>query len=176
LFGIAPTVPLVSFGSLKLAGGSGFYSNQRLYGPDGKLLMNFIDNNSDNFFTYQTTNNGTFALLVDSTYASYSGSYRLRLAHIPRAFVVPPGDEGGALRNEIWQEAILDPGDIDLWTFPANQGDSFRVSVTNVTWNAYTGFRVSITNQTAGFLAALKAFRSSRCRILCPAPELTRSW
>src|SRR5205823_2375863 len=100
-----------------------YYPFIRLYGPDGALLVSDFDA-SDAYISYRTTNSGTFTVLVGSAYQGDTGSYRLRFMHIPGAFVVPSGDEGGSLTNGANHDGVTDLGDEDIWSFTANAKDS----------------------------------------------------
>jgi len=77
------------------------------------------------------TNTGTFTVIVDDTVGTTAtGTYRITLAQSPGAVFVAAGDEGGPLTNGVTYEGNnLPPGDLDVWTFSANSGDSFAVRV-----------------------------------------------
>ena len=53
-----------------------------------------------------------------------SGTYILTLAKTGSAIVVSPGDEGGPMTNGVVHQGNLPVGDLDLWNFTANAGDS----------------------------------------------------
>ena len=57
----------------------------------------------------------------------------LHLAQIPEAFIVPAGDEGGPLTNGGNSTGTITLGDLDMWSFTANKGDSInlRLGTTN---------------------------------------------
>jgi hypothetical protein len=61
-----------------------------------------------------------------------TGLYRLTLARTPGSFVVPVGDEGGALVNGVATPGVIHLGDIDQWTFTASQGSTLTVSISEV--------------------------------------------
>src|SRR5437667_448187 len=77
----------------------------RIYGPNGLLIADSgINNGGDTVeeLALTATNSGTFTVLVsDSQNFFYggTGAYRLYFAHFPGPFVVPSGDEGGALTD-----------------------------------------------------------------------------
>lgn len=74
------------------------------------------------------TNTGTFTLIVDDAGGVATGTYRLTLAKSPGDIFVAPGDEGGPLTNGVTYEGNnLPPGDLDVWSFSANAGDSFVI-------------------------------------------------
>src|SRR5437868_1562307 len=73
-----------------------------LYGPNGGLIGSAFtadDRIHDARLAIQATNSGTFTVVASSYFFNGTGTYTLHLAHAPEAFVVSPGDEGGALIN-----------------------------------------------------------------------------
>lgn len=110
----------------KPSGGANYSPWMRVYGPDGAFLMHDADA-TDSFLSYRATNSGAFSVVVGSYIAGYTGSYRLTLAQMPGAFVVPTGDEGGALVSGGNYDGTNVLGDEDLWSFTANAGDSVVV-------------------------------------------------
>jgi trimeric autotransporter adhesin len=105
-------------------GSSGFQGNLVLYGPDGAQLKTSGGNNDDWSINYMATNNGTFLVLVSSYYQGGTGSYTLSYVKVPGAFVVPTGDDGGAMTNGGNHAGTLTVGDLDPWTFNANAGEN----------------------------------------------------
>src|SRR5262249_14355607 len=88
---------------------------------------------------FQAGLTGTYTVVVSSWTVSgfaNTGHYMLRLAQVPGAFVAPTGDEGGAMTNGGNHAGTTDLGDFDMWSFQANQNDSFVLSITD-TSNAY---------------------------------------
>jgi choice-of-anchor C domain-containing protein len=100
-----------------------FYPQISLYGPDGTLQANVSDVQGAYLVT-RATNSGAFTVVVNSYYDNGAGSYWLNLAKAPGTFVVSPGDEGGTLTNGAAYAGTLPTGDLDMWTFNANSGDS----------------------------------------------------
>ena len=56
------------------------------------------------------------------------GNYSLTLARAPAPYVVPPGDQGGAMVNGQNYPGSILRGDLDQWNFIANKGDDITVS------------------------------------------------
>ena len=115
-------------------GTTNFYGNLQLYGPTGALLETVGSYPvRDDLIAYTATNSGTFTVLVSSFVAGGAGTYELHLAQIPEAFIVPAGDEGGAMTNGASSTGTITLGDLDMWTFSANTGDSInlRLGTTN---------------------------------------------
>jgi hypothetical protein len=109
-------------------GATGFNPHIRLFGPDGKLVASaFIPNvgGIDTEIPATTlTNGGIYTVVVNSYYQNPSGAYILTLAQSPGSFVVSPGDQGGSMTNGFKHSGTIDVGDLDLWSFSANAGDS----------------------------------------------------
>lgn len=104
----------------------------RVFGPDAAQVAETTSGNAfvrDGFVVLQATNAGVYTVLVSATVANQTGSYGLTLAQAPEAFETSPGDQGGALVNGTLNSASLVLGDLDLWSFNANQGDRFTVRV-----------------------------------------------
>ncbi len=107
----------------------------RIYGPNGVLIADSGINNGGlpvEELALTATNSGTFTVLVsDSQNAFYggTGTYRLYFGQFPGAFVVPAGDEGGALTSGSNYDGTIQLGDLDLWSFTANVGDRVVVRV-----------------------------------------------
>src|SRR5438876_545749 len=97
-----------------------FYPWLRIYDPNGVLIADTGINNGATIveeLAFTATNNGTFTVLVsDSSYFNFAGTgaYRLYFAQFPGTFVVPVGDEGGALTNGGNHDGTIQLGDLDL--------------------------------------------------------------
>src|SRR5579859_2055977 len=120
--------------NLRLGTGTNFYGFLQLYGPGGVLLESTgAYPIRDDLITNQATNSGTYTVLVSSAVTRGSGTYELHLAQIPEAFVVPSGDEGGPMTNGGNYTGAITLGDLDMFTFTANKGDSInlRLGTTN---------------------------------------------
>src|SRR5208282_239342 len=100
----------------------GYYGNLRLYGPNGALLGTAADG-YDAELDYTATNSGTFTALVSADSSGGTGTYVLRLAQFPEAFIVPAGDEGGPMVNGGNYAGTNSLGDLDIWSFTACAGD-----------------------------------------------------
>ena len=74
--------------------------------------------------TVTATNTGTFTVIVDDAVGTTAtGTYRLTLAKSPGAVFVAPGDDGGPMTNGVLHTGTILTGDLDMWTFTANNGD-----------------------------------------------------
>jgi hypothetical protein len=80
------------------------------------------------------TNSGTFTVIVDVASGTATGTYRLTLGKSPGAIFVAPGDEGGPMTNGVdYVNNDLPVGDLDVWTFTANTGDSCVIKMGRMT-------------------------------------------
>ena len=105
-------------------GTTNFPGKLQLYGPSGALLDTVGGYPvKDDLIAYTATNSGTFTVLVSDGYGGGTGTYELHLAQIPEAFIVPAGDEGGAMTNGGNFTGKITLGDLDMWTFTACKGD-----------------------------------------------------
>jgi hypothetical protein len=66
-----------------------------------------------------------------------TGDYRL-VVQKAGPFVTPPGDQGGAMTNGANHTGTIVVGDLDRWTFQANQNDAIAVSVGEVSGSDFT--------------------------------------
>jgi cysteine synthase len=104
----------------------------RVYNPNGVMVADSGGGSSDSAqeLAVTATNGGSYTVLVtDSDYGGDggTGAYRLYFSKFPGPFVVPPGDEGGALTSGGNYPGTIQVGDEDLWSFTANTGDRFVV-------------------------------------------------
>jgi len=107
-------------------GTTGFNGELQLYGP-GSVLLGTAHAGTDNLLTDTATTTGTLTVLVSSASASGKGTYVLNLAQAPESFIVPAGDGGGPMTNGGAYPGTITLARQDLWTFPANAGDSISV-------------------------------------------------
>jgi len=108
----------------------------RLYGPNGPLVGASGSGNGgfvDPDLRVTATNTGTFTVVAGSLTVSPNGNYTLSLAKAPGEIFVAPLDEGGPLTNGWKHTGALQAGDLDVWSFDANAGDSIvlRMGATN---------------------------------------------
>ncbi len=97
-----------------------------LLGPNGVLLDSYVNSGAAAEVYFRATNSGTFTVVVGDYSNAYAGSgaYRLTLAKTGSPIVVSAGDEGGMLINGIMHTGAIDLGDLDVWSFTANTGES----------------------------------------------------
>jgi hypothetical protein len=118
-------------------GSTNFLGNLGLFGPTGAFLKSAGGNSTDWPLAYTATNSGTFTVQVSSFFANGTGTYALRLAEFPESFVVPGGDQGGAMTGATNYTGTLNLGDLDIYSFTACTGDiiSLRLISTNFEGN-----------------------------------------
>ncbi|MBI3849788.1 MAG: hypothetical protein HY298_05790 [Verrucomicrobia bacterium] len=100
----------------------------RLYSPGGLLLSSGFGALAGEV-SARATNSGTFIVVVGDGNGALSGSgnYRLTLAKTGDPVVVSAGDDGGPLTNGVMHIGTILTGDLDMWTFTANNGDNLIV-------------------------------------------------
>ncbi|WP_372795146.1 hypothetical protein [Pontiella sp.] len=103
----------------------------RLYGPGGAFIEGDTGS-SDAEVSHAVTTGGVYSVVVENYVSDGAGTYNLRYANTGQSFVVPPGDEGGALTNGENQAGVIGLADIDMWTFSADAGDSIRLRIAEV--------------------------------------------
>lgn len=111
-----------------------------LYAPNGTQITTASGTGSsslDALLQTTATTNGTFRVTASSYYGTGTGNFLINLAKAPGAFVVSPGDEGGPLTNGAAHPAVLDRGDIDMWSFDANTGDSILLRMGSPGYRPY---------------------------------------
>jgi hypothetical protein len=106
----------------------------RLYSPSGVPLGSSALGAAGEV-SIRATNSGTFIVVVSDGNGALSGSgtYRLTLAKTGDPVVVSAGDDGGPLTNGVLHTGTILLGDLDMWTFRANNGDSIVVRVGEIT-------------------------------------------
>jgi len=136
-------------------GGTNFYPEIDLYGPDGKLLGTAgAYPYADAYLAVTATNSGTFTVVVSSSSLDGSGPYTLHLAKIPGPFVVSPGEAGGMLTNGVSQNGPIYLGDQDLWAFEACKGFPFILTCQKLT-GGFTP-RIRLYGRTGLLLATVQ--------------------
>ena len=94
-------------------------------------------------FTQVAPLSGTYTVIVSTADIGNDsvGRYRLTLAKVPGAFVVPEGDHGGPMANMVQYSGTIGttgpqpelvPGDLDVWTFNTTQNRTVVVSIGEV--------------------------------------------
>ena len=137
----------------EISGSASYNPYLRLIGPTGVLVA--ADNDvSDSYINYRATNAGTYVVLVGSWFPGHTGSYSLRYVNVPAPFIVPPGDEGGALTNGANHLGTTSNGDEDIWTFTANVGDNITLRCGELTGSASYNPYVRLIGPTGVLIAA----------------------
>ncbi len=120
-------------------GATNFAPKIELHGPGGPLLQSAPSAPPsgvirDTLLSLHLATTGLYTVDVSSYYASGAGTYTLRFAQAPGVFTVPGGDEGGVITNGTRRTGVMDVGDLDMWSFTGNVGDSIqlRVGATNL--------------------------------------------
>ncbi|BBO84835.1 hypothetical protein DSCO28_54010 [Desulfosarcina ovata subsp. sediminis] len=118
--------------------GSSFNPFIRLYNPDGELVAS----NSGTYsagISHQAEIRGTYTVNVldGSSTLDGTGTYQLFLSKIPGDFIVPSGDEGGALTNGGVHTGTIEVADMDMWTFSADASDTVTLQVSETSGSGF---------------------------------------
>lgn len=164
----------VRAGELPVAPGvpdPGFWPWVRILGPTGTVIAQ-SSGNTDAEARVTATLSGTYTALVGAYYVNGVGNYRLTLAKAPGAFQISGGDEGGAMTNGLRPAGRIDVGDLDMWSFTADQNDTIVVRVGEVPvspgvpdpgfwpWIRVVGTNGAVLDQATGNLDAETTFRA----------------
>jgi hypothetical protein len=112
-------------------GPSGLQPELILFDADGSILTNQFSAGDAASLVHRPKMGGPFTVVVrdGSPHGAGSGAYQLSLARSAGEFVVPAGDEGGALTNGANHDGVITPGDMDMWTFHASSGEEIFLNV-----------------------------------------------
>ena len=100
----------------------------RIFGPLGTLYGDVADF-TDVEFLGKATNAGPYKVVVSATFEAGIGSYHLTLAKSGGELAISNGDDGGPLASGLLQPGQLSVGDVDIWVFDAEAGDSLVARV-----------------------------------------------
>jgi hypothetical protein len=136
----------------------------RLIGPTGSVVSSVAGNLTATLATNATLS-GTYTIVVTdsgiSREPSHAGSYLLTMFRAPGTFVVPTGDHGGTLFNNVTRSGAIYSGDLDEWTFQGTSGHLLTLTVTDVNneaafipWIRLIGPTGTVVAQNAGVTTA----------------------
>jgi hypothetical protein len=91
----------------------------------------------DDLIAHTATNSGTFTVLVSDGYGGSTGTYALHLAQVPEPFIVPAGDEGGAMTNGGNYTGTITLGDLDMYACTACKGDVINLELKTTNFIGY---------------------------------------
>lgn len=115
----------------------------RLVGPTGVVVSSAAGNLTATIAATAPLS-GTYTILVtDSAISrepSHEGSYILTMFRAPGTFVVPTGDHGGTLLNNVTRSGAMYSGDLDEWTFSGTIGHAVNVTISEVINGTDPGF------------------------------------
>jgi len=148
------------------AGTTGFTGFIELFGPTGALLASTGGYTDDLIEDYVATNSGTFTVLVSGWGAGGTGTYVLNLAQMPEPFVVPAGDQGGAMAGSANYSGTINRGDQDIWTFTACTGDSIGLGLNTTNFNGFLelyGSSGTLLKSSGGSTVSSLAYTATNC-------------
>jgi archaeosine-15-forming tRNA-guanine transglycosylase len=141
----------------------------RVYAPNGTLVVNQAGSLRA-LGQFQATQTGTYNVVVLRLDANDGvGQYVLTFVKSPGTFIVPAGDEGGAMTNGGNYQGSILRGDLDPWSFQASAGDSVDITASEVgvdtsfqPWlRVYAPNGTLVVNQSGG-LRALGQFQATQ--------------
>jgi hypothetical protein len=107
----------------------------RLVSPSGAIIRESLGFSAAQI-TVTAPSSGAYSVIVGSNngFGSYvgTGDYVLSLVKVPGAVVVSAGDDGGAMSNGASHAGNITMGDVDPWSFTANQGNLIVLSIGEV--------------------------------------------
>nr|WP_321403236.1 pre-peptidase C-terminal domain-containing protein [uncultured Desulfobacter sp.] len=116
--------------------GSDFDPLIRLYDPDNDLVTsNYGSSSAD--ISCQAGKGGTYTVEVLDSGSNGTGTYRLYLSKMPGNFIIPSGDEGGALTNGGVHLGTIDVADMDMWTFSGDAQDTIILQLSETSGNSF---------------------------------------
>ena len=93
------------------------------------MLSTYGNSGAASEVSARATASGMFTVIATDLSTAYTGSgtYRLKVAKTGSPIVVLPADEGGPMTNGVMHTGMIDVGDLDVWNFTANAGDTMVV-------------------------------------------------
>jgi Bacterial Ig domain len=149
----------------------GFWPWIRILGTTGSVIAS-ATGNTDAEAAVAAPLSGTYTVLVGAYYPTATGSYRLTLAKGPGGFQTSGGDEGGAMTNGLRHAGRIEVGDLDMWSFDADQNDTVVVRIGEVPvgagqpdpgfwpWIRVIGTNGAVLDTSTGDLDAEATFRA----------------
>ena len=143
----------------------------RLLSPTGELL-NVVQGGgrSTQLVVDNIPVSGTYRVIVGDWGADASGEYIIRLAQAPQEFMVPVGDDGGELVNGANQTGSISLADIDQWSFAAEAGDFFHLTIARTSGNSLQP-QIRLLSPSGDILNLVQGGGSSTELVMNNAPE-----
>ena len=145
----------------------------RLVGPTGVLVSSVLGNLTA-AINVNATLSGTYTLIVADSAVnrepSHVGSYLLTMLRAPGTFLVPNGDTGGVLLNDVPRSGAMYSGDLDEWQFLAAAGHSLTVTISEVISGTDPGFVpwIRLIGPTGTFVAHAIGTLTATITIMAP--------
>ncbi|HEX4794648.1 MAG TPA: PPC domain-containing protein, partial [Humisphaera sp.] len=104
-----------------------------LYGPDGALLQSHYNSAYYGGTTIDLTNaplTGTYSLVARDRGGDNTGSYGITMAHFGPGVSQSADGDAGPIVSGLTRSAVINAGDLDVFTFSASAGDSISAAMT----------------------------------------------
>ncbi|WP_423738477.1 thrombospondin type 3 repeat-containing protein [Christiangramia lutea] len=112
---------------------------------------------------------GAYRIILSDYGADNTGDYAIRLAHAPEDFVIPDGDEGGAMTIGTNHAGNLPLSDIDQWTFTAAEGDFVQLTMARISGNF--GPHIRLISPTGDVVGSRGSHGESTALVIDNVPE-----
>ncbi len=127
---------------------SNYRSQITVYDPNGNQIAagatGFTDNSETVTYSVPGTGSGMYSVVVQSNGGSTLGTYDLDLVVAPATQAADSDGDGGAITSGQTKGGTINHyGDLDVYTFSATAGNTFRLSVGDA--NSNSNYRPQIT-------------------------------
>jgi hypothetical protein len=124
----------VSIGEVGATDNAPFVPWIRLRAPNGAQIGTHDNYQAAQINILSAPQTGTYTVVVASSDGPHigTGDYLLTIANSPAVYVVPAGDEGGAMLNGVAHQGAIHRADLDQWKFDAVRGATLTVSIGEV--------------------------------------------
>ncbi|WP_416376128.1 thrombospondin type 3 repeat-containing protein [Salinimicrobium catena] len=142
----------------------------RLISPTGNVVgHSWTFGESTQLVVADAPESGDYRVILGDSHVDNVGEYVLRLAQVPQAFTTSVGDEGGTLTNGANHTGVISLGDLDQWTFTANEGDFIQFTVARTSGELQPEFR--LVSPTGDVVRHSWTFGESTQMVVNAAPE-----
>ncbi|NBB80664.1 MAG: hypothetical protein GVY36_14670 [Verrucomicrobia bacterium] len=121
--------------------GTNFEPFLEIFQPGGdRVASNSGSVSADAVHTAAVSGIFTVTLKDASSTPNGTGNYEIYFALSKGPFMVPSGDEGGAIFSGERHSGTIDLGDADLWSFEVSAGEAIRLAVAETSGAGFTPF------------------------------------
>jgi hypothetical protein len=160
----------VSIGEVGTSDNAPFVPWIRLRRPDGVQIGTADNYQAAQINVLSAPQTGTYTVVVASSDGPHvgAGDYLLTIANSPAAFVVPAGDEGGAMLNGVAHQGVIHRADLDLWKFNAIRGTAVTVSIGEVGDNPLFVTWIRLRRPDGSQIATADNYQGAQINVVVP--------